>query len=177
MHNFLSTNATSQSASAITVRRTDTVCARCSADSNALIVTRTATKSMRPRRASHEDRGRQAFNGRGRGVDRAPWLDPPQQGAPLTGPQNPTETDPRVSQVTHTQKLATNGATGLSTEGGGVDHGGGGRSNGPYADSLPLSDHFQGGGGGAGSGGGLPRRGGGGFVPLQIWHKMIASSR
>ena len=29
----------------------------------------------------------------------------------------------------------------------------GGRSNGPYADSLPLSDHFQG-GGGSGSGGG-----------------------
>ena len=25
--------------------------------------------------------------------------------------------------------------------------GGGGRSNGPYADSLPLSSHFQGGGG------------------------------
>ena len=36
-------------------------------------------------------------------------------------------------------------------------HHGGGRSNGPYADSLPLSDHFQGGGGG----GGLPRKGGG----------------
>ena len=28
--------------------------------------------------------------------------------------------------------------------------GGGGRSNGPYADSLPLSSHFQGGGGGGG---------------------------
>ena len=40
----------------------------------------------------------------------------------------------------------------------------GGHSNGPYADSLPLSDHFQGGGGGgAGSGGegGLVLRGGG----------------
>ena len=66
----------------------------------------------------------------------------------------------------------------------------GGHSNGPYADSLPLSDHFQGGGGGAGSGGGgggrgagsrgrgagsggggggLPRRGGGaaGFIRCQ----------
>ena len=33
-------------------------------------------------------------------------------------------------------------------------------SNGPYADSFPLSDHFQGGGGGGGGwvlgGGGLP---------------------
>ena len=29
--------------------------------------------------------------------------------------------------------------------------GGGGRSIGPYADSFPLSDHFQGGGGGGGS--------------------------
>ena len=29
----------------------------------------------------------------------------------------------------------------------------GGRSDGPYADSLPLSDHFQGGGGGGGGGG------------------------
>ena len=55
----------------------------------------------------------------------------------------------------------------------------GGRSDGPYADSLPLSDHFHGGGGGGGlglgggEGGcqegamrqrklGSPRRGGGG---------------
>ena len=32
--------------------------------------------------------------------------------------------------------------------------GGGGRSNGPYADSLPLSSQFQGGGGGLRLGGG-----------------------
>ena len=40
----------------------------------------------------------------------------------------------------------------------------GGRSDGPYADSLPLSDHFQGGGGGGGSGGGreAAKKGGGG---------------
>ena len=41
----------------------------------------------------------------------------------------------------------------------------GGRSNGPYADSLPLSSQFQGRGGGAGSwgGGGLgPAEGEGG---------------
>ena len=56
----------------------------------------------------------------------------------------------------------------------GIMGGGGGRSNGPYADSLPLSDHFQGGGGlgrggrGAGFVGGLPRRGGGGgFIRCQ----------
>ena len=35
-----------------------------------------------------------------------------------------------------------------------LDHGGGGRTIGPYADSLPLSSQFQGGGGGGGSGGG-----------------------
>ena len=41
----------------------------------------------------------------------------------------------------------------------------GGRSNGPYADSLPLSDHFQGGGGlglGGGGEGGCQEGGGGG---------------
>ena len=31
--------------------------------------------------------------------------------------------------------------------------GGGGRTIGPYADSLPLSSQFQGGGGGGGGGG------------------------
>ena len=36
----------------------------------------------------------------------------------------------------------------------------GGRSDGPYADSLPLSDHFQGGGGGGGGGGGAGSGGG-----------------
>ena len=38
----------------------------------------------------------------------------------------------------------------------------GGRSDGPYTDSLPLSDHFQGGGGGLGVGGGrgAAKRGG-----------------
>ena len=40
--------------------------------------------------------------------------------------------------------------------------GGGGRSNGPYADSLPLSSHFEGGGGGGWVGGGS---GGGGGLP------------
>ena len=35
----------------------------------------------------------------------------------------------------------------------------GGRNNGPYANSLPLSGQFQGGGGGGGGGGGW---GGGG---------------
>ena len=39
-----------------------------------------------------------------------------------------------------------------------VNHGGGGCSNGPYADSFPLSDHFQGGGGGGPTG----KEGGGG---------------
>ena len=38
---------------------------------------------------------------------------------------------------------------------------GGGRSNGPYADSLPLSCHFQGGGGGQGATVGRLERGGG----------------
>ena len=39
---------------------------------------------------------------------------------------------------------------------------GGGRSDGPYADSLPLSDHFQGGGGlGLGGRGAAKKRGGG----------------
>ena len=38
---------------------------------------------------------------------------------------------------------------------------GGGRSNGPYADSPPLSDHFQGGGGlGLGGGRGAAKKGG-----------------
>ena len=41
----------------------------------------------------------------------------------------------------------------------------GGRSDGPYADSLPLSDHFQGGGGGGGGwvwgGRGAAKKGGG----------------
>ena len=53
---------------------------------------------------------------------------------------------------------------------------GGGRSNGPYADSPPLSDHFQGGGGeGGGSGGGeggCQERGG-----EASYHKMTAASR
>ena len=47
--------------------------------------------------------------------------------------------------------------------------GGGGRSNGPCADSLPLSSHFQGGGGGGGwvglgwgGSGGQPKGGVGG---------------
>ena len=46
--------------------------------------------------------------------------------------------------------------------------GGGGRGNGPYADSLPLSDHFQGGAGGGGGwvwgrgGRGAAKKGGGG---------------
>ena len=56
---------------------------------------------------------------------------------------------------------------------------GGGRSNGPYADSLPLSSHFQGGGGGGlGFGGGASQRGGGGApTPQHVWLKMTASSR
>ena len=57
--------------------------------------------------------------------------------------------------------------------------GGGGRSNGPYADSLPLSTHFQG-GGGAGSEGGLGASlggGGGAPGPQHIWLKMTALSR
>ena len=33
---------------------------------------------------------------------------PPPKGAQLTGPQNPTETDPRASEVTQTQKSAKN---------------------------------------------------------------------
>ena len=45
----------------------------------------------------------------------------------------------------------------------------GGHSNGPYADSLPLSSHFQGGGGGEGGGLGRGGRGaslgGGGGLP------------
>ena len=39
----------------------------------------------------------------GGGVDRAPWLDPPppqKQGLNGQDPQNPTETDPRASEVT-----------------------------------------------------------------------------
>ena len=43
--------------------------------------------------------------------------------------------------------------------------GGGGRSIGPYTDSFPLSDHFQGGGGG-GLGLGGARKGGGGLHTL-----------
>ena len=41
----------------------------------------------------------------------------------------------------------------------------GGRSNGPYADSLPLSSHFQGRGGGLGRGGSGSQPKGGGGVP------------
>ena len=44
----------------------------------------------------------------GGGVDRAPWLDPPQRGLNWRDPQNPTDTDPRASEVTQTQKLAKN---------------------------------------------------------------------
>ena len=43
----------------------------------------------------------------GGGVNRAPWLDPPPEGA-QRDPQNPTETDPRASEVTQTQKSAKN---------------------------------------------------------------------
>ena len=57
----------------------------------------------------------------------------------------------------------------------------GGRSNGPYADSLPLSSQFQGGGGGGGggSGGGVWGRlkGRGAPGPQQIRLKMTPSSR
>ena len=53
--------------------------------------------------------GNRACNWR-RGVDRAPWLDPPlpPERAQLTGPLNPTETDFRASQVTQTQISAKN---------------------------------------------------------------------
>ena len=55
----------------------------------------------------------------------------------------------------------------------------GGRSNGPYADSLPLSNQFRGGGGGGlGLGGGLGRlKGRGPPGPQHIWLKMTPSSR
>ena len=62
---------------------------------------------------------------------------------------------------------------------------GGGCSIGPYANSFPLSDYFQGGVGGGGGGGlglegvrGPARKGGGGAPrPQDIWLKMTASSR
>ena len=44
----------------------------------------------------------------GGGVDRAPWLDPPQKGLNWRDPQNPNETDPRALEVTQTQKSAKN---------------------------------------------------------------------
>ena len=50
----------------------------------------------------------------------------------------------------------------------------GGRTIGPYADSLPLSSQFQGGGGWV-WGGGLKGRGAPG--PQHIWLKMTPSSR
>ena len=42
------------------------------------------------------------------GVDTAPWRDPPppKKGAQLTGPPNPTKTDPRAPELTQTQKTA-----------------------------------------------------------------------
>ena len=48
--------------------------------------------------------------GCGRGSDRALWLNPPPppKRGQLTDPQNPTETDPRASEVTQTQKTAKN---------------------------------------------------------------------
>ena len=42
---------------------------------------------------------------------------------------------------------------------------GGGGSNRPYADTLPLSDHFQGGGGGLGGAAKKEGGGGAGFIP------------
>ena len=60
----------------------------------------------------------------------------------------------------------------------------GGRSNGPYTDSLPLSCLFQGGGGGGawlggvwGAAGGLVGGGEGAPGPQHIWLKMTALSR
>ena len=60
----------------------------------------------------------------------------------------------------------------------------GGPGNGPYADSLPVSSHFQGGAGRGGGGGGWvggvlgASLGGGGGAPgpQQIWLKMTALS-
>ena len=46
----------------------------------------------------------------------------------------------------------------------------GGRTIGPYTDSLPLSNQFQGGGGGGGGWGRLKGRGAPG--PQHIWLKM-----
>ena len=57
-------------------------------------------------------------------------------------------------------------------------HGGGGPSNGPCADSLPLSDHFRRMGGGLLGGGGLPRKRGRGAGKIRIggaheWAEML----
>ena len=52
--------------------------------------------------------------------------------------------------------------------------GGGGRTIGPYADSLPLSSQFQGRGGGGCLG---PAEEEGGTEPQHIWLKMTPSSR
>ena len=52
--------------------------------------------------------GGRAFNLGGwvGGVDTALWLDPPPpKKAQLTGPRNPTETEPRAPEVTRTQKI------------------------------------------------------------------------
>ena len=58
--------------------------------------------------------------------------------------------------------------------------GGGGGSIGPYANSFPLLDHFQGGGLGLGGGGlwaSQEERGGGASGPQHMWLKMTASLR
>ena len=49
-----------------------------------------------------------SIGGRGGGVDRAPWLEPPppQKGSIDGTPQNPTETDPQALEVPQTQKSA-----------------------------------------------------------------------
>ena len=54
------------------------------------------------------EQGQAGFQLEGVGVDKTPWLDPPSKGAQLTGPQNPTKTDPQAPEVTRAQISAKN---------------------------------------------------------------------